>query len=33
MLLLLGEASMATSGPVNPLSRRGATEGASDGGD
>lgn len=33
MLLLLGEATMATSGPVNPLSGRGATEGASDGGD
>ena len=33
MLLLLGEAMMATSGPVNPLSGRGATEGALDGGD
>jgi hypothetical protein len=33
MLLLLGEATMATSGTVNPLSGRGATEGASDGGD
>ena len=33
LLLLLGEALMATSGPVKPLQRFGATEAPADGGD